>query len=66
MISRATSSSSAAVKFSTPVTVNAGEAPCTVRSAIVVSPSSAKASLRIASIRPAMFSSLATVKSQAR
>ncbi len=54
------------VKFSTWVTLNFGETPCTFMSRRLWSPSWAKASLRIASIRSVRFLVLATVKSQAR
>src|SRR3954447_6302820 len=48
------------------VTVNVGEEPSTLPSARLLSPSAENAALRIASSRPVLFSSLATVKSQAR
>ena len=53
-------------KFSIESTLNDGALPSTIPLARSVSPRSAKASARIASTFLAMFSSLATVKSQAR
>src|SRR5436305_1165090 len=52
--------------FSVLVTVNVGDEPSTFPSARLFSPSAANAALRIDSSRPVLFSSLATVKSQAR
>ena len=46
-------------------TVNAGESPCTSRSARSVSPSRAKAVSRMCSMSPVVDFALATVKSQA-
>jgi hypothetical protein len=51
---------------STRVTLNVGDRPATCRSARLVSPSWAKASSRIRSIRSVSPRSLPTVKSQAR
>ena len=64
---RAMRSSSAGVRSVTESTVNGGELPCDLQVAAgCVSPSAAKASSRMWSMRPARLRSLATVKSQAR
>lgn len=54
------------VKFSTWVTLNFGETPCTFMSRRLWSPSCANASLRMWSIRSVSDFVLATVKSHAR